>query len=248
MLAYLLAIAVGLGSFSLYMAAFFFPEVHRRYDLIWSGVGLFYALVLWVCAGRITGGLLLGQMASVSLLGWFGWQTLKLRRVQTPVDQQTQLPPSATSTSQVVQATVDQLRANFQQSAVRSPLAARMDQLLGAAEETWIKLGHWINTSVETDSSANMPTVTPSQSINTPLASREHSTAAPQPQSKESQTQTESQIKAESQIKPELTTKPNEPFAEWSDLEAEAHPDMETIDVTTLEALEAMKATRPDEA
>ncbi|MBD2021794.1 Ycf66 family protein, partial [Leptolyngbya sp. FACHB-36] len=76
MLAYLLALVVALGSFALYMAAFFFPEVHRKNDFIWSGVGLFYALVLWVCGERITGGVLLGQTASVALLGWLGWQTL----------------------------------------------------------------------------------------------------------------------------------------------------------------------------
>ncbi len=92
MLAYVLALVIGLGSFALYMAAFFFPEVHRKQDFIWSGVGLFYALVLWVCAGRITGGVLLGQVASVALLGWFGWQTLTLRRLLVPQEQQTAVP------------------------------------------------------------------------------------------------------------------------------------------------------------
>ncbi len=84
MLAYLLAIVIALGSFSFYMAAFFVPEVHRRQDFVWSGVGMFYALVLWVCADRFTGAVLLGQIASVSLLGWLGWQTLGLRRTLTP--------------------------------------------------------------------------------------------------------------------------------------------------------------------
>jgi len=92
MLAYILALAVGIGSLAIYMAAFFFPEVHRKSDFIWSGVGLFYALVLWVCAGRITGGVLLGQTAGVALLGWFGWQTLTLRRELIPVGQQTPIP------------------------------------------------------------------------------------------------------------------------------------------------------------
>lgn len=89
MLAYLLAILVGLASFSFYMAAFFVPEVHRRQDFVWSGLGLFYALVLWNCAGRITGAVLLGQLASVALLGWLGWQTLTLRRDLTPTSVQT---------------------------------------------------------------------------------------------------------------------------------------------------------------
>lgn len=92
MLAYILALAVGLGSIGLYLAAFFVPEIHRKNDFYWSGLGFFYALMLWVCAGRITGGVLLGQLASVSLLGWFGWQTLTLRRELTPVEQQTELP------------------------------------------------------------------------------------------------------------------------------------------------------------
>lgn len=92
MLAYILALVVALGSFALYMAAFFFPEVHRKNDFIWSGVGFFYALVLWVCAGRITGGVLLGQIACVSLLGWLAWQTLTLRRQILPVGQQTEIP------------------------------------------------------------------------------------------------------------------------------------------------------------
>ena len=74
------------------MAAFFFPEVHRKSDFAWSGVGLFYALILWVCAGRITGAVLLGQIASVALLGWFAWQTLTLRRELTPVAGQTPIP------------------------------------------------------------------------------------------------------------------------------------------------------------
>ena len=73
MLAYILALAVFIGSFAIYMAAFFFPEVHRKGDIFWSGIGLFYALVLWFCAGRITGAVLLGQTASVALLVWFGW-------------------------------------------------------------------------------------------------------------------------------------------------------------------------------
>lgn len=92
MLAYILALVIGLGSLALYMAAFFFPEVHRKTDFFWSLLGLFYALVLWVCAGRITGGVLLGQIASVALLGGFAWQTLTLRRAIASPEQQTPIP------------------------------------------------------------------------------------------------------------------------------------------------------------
>lgn len=100
MLAYILAIAVGFGSFAVYMAAFFFPEVHRKEDFFWSGVGLFYALVLWVCASRITGGVLLGQLAGVSLLGWFGWETLSLRRAIAQPEDRTTLEGSIRSAIQ----------------------------------------------------------------------------------------------------------------------------------------------------
>ncbi len=92
MLAYVLALAIGIGSIALYITAFFFPEIHKKNDFIWSGVGLFYALVLWIFARRISGGLLLGHIASVSLLYWFGWQTFALRRQIVPIGQRTPLP------------------------------------------------------------------------------------------------------------------------------------------------------------
>jgi hypothetical protein len=72
------------ASAGLYSATFVLPEVSRKNDLAWSGVGLFYGLVLWVCAGRITGGVLLGQMASVGLIGWLGWQLVESRWNETP--------------------------------------------------------------------------------------------------------------------------------------------------------------------
>ncbi|MEO0758107.1 MAG: Ycf66 family protein [Cyanobacteria bacterium J06648_16] len=91
MLPKLLAIVIGTGSFAFYMAAFFVPEVHRKSDFIWSGVGLFYAVVLWFCAGQMGGAEILGQTAAVALLTWLGWQTLLLRRTTTPAPQQTPL-------------------------------------------------------------------------------------------------------------------------------------------------------------
>ncbi len=93
MLAYILAVAVGLSSLALYMAAFFFPELHRKSDFYWSGLGLFYALILWVCAGRITGAVLLGQTAGVALLGWFAWQTISLRYVLVAPEERTEVDP-----------------------------------------------------------------------------------------------------------------------------------------------------------
>lgn len=92
MLTNILALIVGFGSLAIYLAAFFFPEVHRKNDFIWSGVGLFYALVLWVFAPRIGGWFFLGQLASVALLFWFVWQTFSLRRQVTPAMEQTPIP------------------------------------------------------------------------------------------------------------------------------------------------------------
>ena len=94
MLAYILAVLVGTGSVGLYISAFFFPEIHRKQDFIWSGVGFFYALVLWIYARQETGGILLGQTTSVALLSWLAWQTLTLRRQLVPVSQQTPIPSS----------------------------------------------------------------------------------------------------------------------------------------------------------
>lgn len=89
MLANVLAVLLGSGSVIFYLAAFFYPEVHRRSDFLWSGLGLFYAVVLWFCAGQMTGAVLLGQMTAVTLLLGLGWQTLTVRREKTPVYQQT---------------------------------------------------------------------------------------------------------------------------------------------------------------
>ena len=93
---HILALIVGLGSLAVYLAAFFFPEVHRKNDFYLSGLGLFYALVLWVFAPRIGGWFFLGQLAAVALLFWFGLQTFSLRRQLTPAMQQTPVPTAET--------------------------------------------------------------------------------------------------------------------------------------------------------
>ncbi len=135
MLAHGLALSVALGSFSLYMSAFFFPEVYRKYDLTWSGVGMFYALVLWVCAGRITGGILLGQVASVTLIGWLGWQTLSLRREMTPPDQKTSLPASARSLAEAVRFKMREWISNLPQTIRTMPLPAGLNSSLARSAD-----------------------------------------------------------------------------------------------------------------
>lgn len=80
MLPYALAIIVGLSSSVLFVTAFFFPDIHRKDDFLWSGIGLFYALVLWFCATSIRGAVLLGQIAVVALVSSYFWQIFNLRR------------------------------------------------------------------------------------------------------------------------------------------------------------------------
>jgi hypothetical protein len=87
MLAYFLAIALALASLYLYLSAFIARDIHRQDDFLWSGVGLFYALILWICAGQVKGSVLLGQGAAVALVLSFGWQTLRLRRAIAHPDQ-----------------------------------------------------------------------------------------------------------------------------------------------------------------
>lgn len=79
MLTDLLAWSVAIASLGLYMSAFFLPELYRKFDLVSSGAGLFFALTLWIYGDRIRGGLLLGETAAVVLLLWFGWQTVQYR-------------------------------------------------------------------------------------------------------------------------------------------------------------------------
>ncbi|URR34982.1 hypothetical protein NBE99_10080 [Thermosynechococcus sp. HN-54] len=79
MLTNLLAWSMAIASLGLYLLGFFLPELYRRFDLIASGAGLFFALTLWIYGDRIGGGLLLGTAAAVVLILWFGWQSLSYR-------------------------------------------------------------------------------------------------------------------------------------------------------------------------
>lgn len=81
MLTYILVWMISLGSLGLYLIAYLFPEIHRKNDFIWGGVGLFYALILAANAKTIPGGLLVGQIASVSLIFGLGQQMLSQRQL-----------------------------------------------------------------------------------------------------------------------------------------------------------------------
>lgn len=97
-----MAITVGLGSFGLYMMPFFFPEVYRKYDLAWSGVGTAYAIALWLGMEQITLPLLVSQLAIVALLGRFAWQNLELRRAIAPDSEKTAFPEAGVTITEVI--------------------------------------------------------------------------------------------------------------------------------------------------
>ncbi|MGF1603950.1 MAG: Ycf66 family protein [Thermosynechococcaceae cyanobacterium] len=86
MLTYVLVWMISLGSLGLYLIAYLFPEIHRKNDLIWGGVGLFYGLILAANAKTMPGGLLVGQIASVSLIFWLGQQMLSQRQLLVTED------------------------------------------------------------------------------------------------------------------------------------------------------------------
>lgn len=130
MLTYLLALAIALGSFGLYMSAFFYPEIYRKGDLTLSGVGLFYALVLWICADRITGAVLLGQIASVSLIGWFGYQSLTSRLGYVPSTSELRSKLDDVLTSENTAKVVEQSKKTF------ATVKDRASALLNKAPET----------------------------------------------------------------------------------------------------------------
>ena len=105
-----IAIVVGLASFALYMIPFFFPEVYRKYDLTWSGVGTAYAIALWLGMDQITLPLLISQVAIVALLGRFVGQNLELRRAIAPDSEKTAFPEAGTTIAEVIQFKTQQLR------------------------------------------------------------------------------------------------------------------------------------------
>ena len=124
-----LAILLGVGSAAFYLSAFIFPEVHRRLDALWSGLGLFYAGVLWFSAGQMTGAVLLGQMTAVALLLGLGWQTLKVRREKTPVYQQTPITLTPEVVGGWAKSKINQLRIVPDDSVRVATLEKRSDRI-----------------------------------------------------------------------------------------------------------------------
>ncbi|MBW4662065.1 MAG: Ycf66 family protein [Drouetiella hepatica Uher 2000/2452] len=229
MLAYILALAVGFGSLSLYLSAFLFPEIYRKYDLLWSGLGLFYALVLWICAGRITGSLLLGQMASVALLGGLGWQTLSLRFAQTPVEQRIQL--QGDSLQDAVHRQFAQLQTAFKDGSWRIYTANILDRLPAQVADLARVFQGWIEALIST-------TLMGTTLTDTALKSEE-------PNNQNSSSEVLDAIQKGAVEESGIIDRPFSPVpqtnsahssatteiaAEWDDLEPEVHPELETVD------------------
>jgi hypothetical protein len=244
MLANILALVVGLGSLAIYISAFFFPEIHRKNDFIWSGIGLFYALVLWVFAPKITGGLLLGHIASVALLVWFGWQTLSLRRQVTPQAQQTAVPSA------------ESVKSTIQEQAAKFSLQEKVAQLQQSIGNT---LGGLKNKAQKTDTqkatTAPAPTATkPSVEIidNTGKTTQEAVTSQEVPATVEpSVAVVATDTESPTEVIPEVIP-PNPPSPELVEA-AQPHPEAEAKEPIPVEeiapdAVLAPPAEAPPEA
>ncbi|HEY9629256.1 MAG TPA: Ycf66 family protein [Coleofasciculaceae cyanobacterium] len=239
MFAYILALAVCLGSLSLYLSAFALPEIYRKHDLLWSGLGLFYALVLWTCAGRITGSLLLGQMASVALLGWLGWQTLTLRFAQMPLEQRTQ----GESLQEAVQAKLAQLQTIVENGSWRVYVAKVVDRLPDRAASFAKTLLGWLEALVSTtlssligvanavpDATSEAPPDIAAEIAAHPASEETAAIDRPVPPSRPSAGDLASRPAEANPLTTDVAAETAEVALEWDDLEPEIHPELETID------------------
>jgi hypothetical protein len=192
------------------MAAFFFPEVHRKSDFIWSGIGFFYALVLWVCAGRMTGGVLLGQVAGVSLIGWLGWQTLTLRRSLASPQEQTEISPEVEEASPVglVQKLLQPVGSLFQRQRKETPM---------------IEINRDKAPTSETEETA--PSPQPTEATETPEEAPTSETAAPAPTPPEPpEPELAEAAKSDTESKEPLPDTPVEEVAPEAEISPDAEP------------------------
>jgi Ycf66 protein N-terminus len=248
----LLGWIVVLGSLGLYLSRFFLPEVQRKNDAIWSGIGLFYGLILWANGDRIKGGLLLGQMASVALIVWLGWQALQQRRQLAAPQDQTPLPESVQSSWPFVKTGLDRLVSTIKDGPASSPEIAQGS----GSEKKEFKIG---GLTLPFDLSALLATVkgSPSQETATiPKASSAEGEdedwgdeVVSEPSTPQEPEPEPVEAVATETVSPEVAIAPNEleqpleqpnteelstqadESAETSDTEAIAEP--ETVDVTT---------------
>lgn len=258
MLAYILALTVAVGSLAIYLAAFFFPEIGRKNDIYWSGVGLFYALVLWVCAKQITGGLLLGQVAGVVLLGWFAFQTLQLRRQLTPQQQQTAVPSAA------------QVSSNVREQAAKISPLQRLSQFGKKASSSATAAKEQLQTKSDAEAVPTPPEPTPNvEIIDNRTSSTPETTAEPastgeiiapevevippteSPDTFEPETQTNAQTTAADNIEtlqPEVATATESSSEEVPELHRPHPPSPELVEAAIEDAEEKHQPASPPES
>lgn len=162
MLAHVLAIAIALSSLVLFLTAFSMSDIHRKDDFLWSGIGLFYALVLWFCASRITGSVLLGQVAAVALVISFNWQNLKLRKAIANPDREVDTD---------IFSVTEFIKGFFQRSETPTPQPSITEILEEETEETKqvAESTPTVETSETTTVEESTPTEETPEAINNPL-------------------------------------------------------------------------------
>ena len=209
MLPYALAIAVGLSSSVLFLTAFFFKDIHRQDDFFWSGIGLFYALVLWFCATSITGAVLLGQLAAVALLLAYFWQVIKLRGAIANPEKMASLDKFSVVSS--IQKWLRRSPSPTPQTAIeqKSDSVVETEEkpsfpLTTVTKETVAEVPNDSDTTVETKSPTDIQKVTPPATPTTPLS---NSSTIETVKEDTSATETASQT-------PEESTQSNEPDTE----------------------------------
>jgi hypothetical protein len=178
MLTHALAWIVGLGSLSLFGIAFIFPEIRRQEDRIWGGLGLFYALMLWVYGDRITPGLFLGQTACVALLFWLGAQTMQQRQALCPAEVERPDPKSLPGR---IRAALSWLWERLSQwiAVGVDQVPKRVEQLLGLLK----RQDAAANATGEAESTSLNPSEDPWETAETPEINQEPS-PEPEPEAK----------------------------------------------------------------
>lgn len=210
-----------------------------------------------MCAGRITGGLLLGQVASVALLGWSVAQTLQLRRQLTPSQQQTEIPTAAqvksTIGEQVSKLSLPQRLSQLGKRASGSALAAkdRLQQVTDGAKRQSQPQAN--NTTAAPES--NVPPVTPSVEIidnRTPTPEPTVDATAPgtiQPSTDTGLTEvvSEPSVTDEEAISQAVEAIAEEPATDTSELHRPDPPDPELVEAAIEDAEEKRQPASPPE-
>jgi hypothetical protein len=143
MLSLLLGVLVTLLGLALYLTAVLLPALGRSVDLFVSGLLMFYGLVLWFCAERFTGALLLGQLAVIALFTALEAQVLRSRWGALSPEQQIEIRQGRTLQQQWL--AIRQLRPVPSMSTAPGTAAAGETKIkaTAAAQPWWGSLLQW---------------------------------------------------------------------------------------------------------